>query len=162
MKPSRIITTHKSFKCEECDYKTRSVFNLKRHQKRVHIRDCKTHRCTFDGCTYESYDKRNLYIHQCNKHTRKDPFECDRCLFSCRTFNTLKKHRMLCQSMPVISERSFNVPCPLEIEPVDPEAFVKQLTEWIECFHAVEPCSGKNISCASRSSWLPDMGLFLK
>lgn len=85
----------KPYKCKDCDFAAANPASVSHHRKRVHTK-IKSHRCTYDGCSYESVDSSSLQVHQ-RIHTNDRKYKCDfpRCGYACTKSGTLSDHKKI-------------------------------------------------------------------
>ncbi|UYV65222.1 hypothetical protein LAZ67_3003636 [Cordylochernes scorpioides] len=83
-------SVEKPFKCEICDHKTSSKFQLDRHLI-IHNGE-KRFKCEF--CDYKAIEKGNLNQHLMT-HTGEKPFKCDFCDYRTSHNSDLKRHLLL-------------------------------------------------------------------
>ena len=83
------------YRCHLCeDYKANRQVSLKIHIDRVHLKVPKT-KCTFDECTYETYDRLKRHIEI--KHEGIIRFKCDfmNCSSASQTAKDLRRHMLV-------------------------------------------------------------------
>ena len=83
------INIEKTFKCDQCEYKSKNKGDLKKHVKIVHdqIKDIKCEKCDYICSTIT-----NLKQHIKQIHDRIKDVNCDICEYVCSTNSILKQH----------------------------------------------------------------------
>ena len=78
------------YKCEQCDYISKSRDTLKKHKSSKHTREKTTFVC--DQCSYTSKQSVHLDIHVRSKH-RGELFRCDMCDYKATQLSNLVRHK---------------------------------------------------------------------
>ena len=87
-----IVEAGGSHMCEQCDYKTFKLQNLKRHIKSVHEGEC-PYPC--NQCDYKAKEKSKLSRHMRSVHEGERPNHCTQCDYKAYEKSNLIKHVML-------------------------------------------------------------------
>ena len=97
----KVLANKKSFKrhmmlhsnefqnCDNCEYSTRSIPQMKRHTQ-VHHSEIQF-QCTL--CSYRAKEKKNLDHHIRRKHVKIKEFKCELCEYACYDKYGLRKHK---------------------------------------------------------------------
>ena len=81
----------KDFECTECNYKCSTNSTLQKHIKAVHDK-IKDFECDFEDCKHTCSSNGNLQKHIKQVHDKIKDFECEKCEFKCSRNDHLQKH----------------------------------------------------------------------
>ena len=105
----------KKFKCDQCNYKCKSLEDLKIH-KRVHTKE-KPYEC--DQCEYKFTQSGALTSHK-RTHTKEKPFKCDQCEYKCKQSGNLIVHKRIHSKEKPFKcdqcEKKFTQSCSLKVQ----------------------------------------------